>query len=164
MVLKTIPLILCMNFEPNPSRVQEIECRNLFLKKLGHVVTLKIESRSPNPSINSRDRVQTSVHFWPIIWLFWALLPWKLGQGHQNLIKSSSCPSVIAMEICFKSIHSFMRYFADKKLSRQCWRWLTLGSAQKAVCPPPFGGGDKKKILSSSTLKVGLQNFNKGLP
>ena len=32
--------------------------------------------------------------------------PWKFGQGHQNLIKSSSCRSIInciSMQICFQS-------------------------------------------------------------
>ena len=30
---------------------------------------------------------------------------WKLGQGHQNLIKSSSCPNVISMLIWFQLAH-----------------------------------------------------------
>ena len=32
------------------------------------------------------------------------LWPWKYGQGHQNLISSSSCPNVIFMQIWLKSI------------------------------------------------------------
>ena len=44
-------------------------------------------------------------HF-PTIWaLLW---PWKLGQGHQNLISSFSCHNNIVVQVWSKSIHSFI--------------------------------------------------------
>ena len=40
--------------------------------------------------------------------------PWKIGQGHQHQISSSSCPNVISMQMWLKSANQFMRYGAHK--------------------------------------------------
>ena len=57
--------------------------------------------------------------------------PWKLDQGHQNLISSSSCPNVISMQIWSKSANWFTRYCAHKKLSR----WRQQDPHQKQYVP-----------------------------
>ena len=47
------------------------------------------------------------------------------------------------MQIKLKSTHRFMRYRANKKVSRQRWRRLRRqqGLHQKQYVPLPFGGG-----------------------
>ena len=66
--------------------------------------------------------------------------PWKLGQGHQKRISSSSCPNVISMQIWLKSANQFMRHRTDKKLSHRRWHQQIR---TKNNVPLPFGGGHK---------------------
>ena len=41
----------------------------------------------------------------------------KMGQGHQNLISTFTCPSIVDVQVWLKSIHSFKRQSADKPFS-----------------------------------------------
>ena len=46
----------------------------------------------------------------PYFWHFKApVWPWKLGQGHQNIINSSPSPNYVSMQDWLKSIHWFRR-------------------------------------------------------
>ena len=54
----------------------------------------------PNPLIGSGDRVQTRLIFTVFI-VWW---PWKLGQGHQNLINSFNYPNDIIHKVWPESI------------------------------------------------------------
>ena len=54
--------------------------KNLF----SHVPMVFLCKFCQNPTVGSGDRVQTRLSFTVFI-VWW---PWKLGQGHQNLIKS----------------------------------------------------------------------------
>ena len=49
-----------------------------------------------------------------------------MGQGHQNLISSFTCPSNIDVQVWLKSIHSFKRYGADKPFSNNLSPPVTL--------------------------------------
>ena len=75
-----------------------------------------------NPSIRSGDRVQTRLIF--TIFIVW--WPWKLGQGHQNLINSFNYPSETIHKVWPESIIWFKRQSADKlfvvKIGHsKCW-------------------------------------------
>ena len=63
-----------------------------ILSFLSHVPIVFLCKFGPNQPIGSGDRVQTRLIF-AIFTVWW---PWKLGQAHQNLIKSLNHPYVIA--------------------------------------------------------------------
>ena len=67
---------------------------------------------SQNPPIGSGDRVQTRLIFTVLI-VWW---PWKLGQGHQNLISSFNYPNDTIHKVWPESIICFKRQSADKLL------------------------------------------------
>ena len=95
-------------------------CTHTFWLKFGSLSptkTLKNRSRSPKPNLlfimsqcyihaNLVEICQPVYEIWctqahfglnlAVIVLQW---PWKLFQGHQNLINSSSCPNVTSMQI-----------------------------------------------------------------
>ena len=100
--------------------VHDIVHISTFWLKFGSLspaVTLKNRSRSPKPNqlftmsqyyihANLVEICQPVHEIWCTQALFGLDLavwvpqwPWKLGQGHQNLINSSSCPNVISMQI-----------------------------------------------------------------
>ena len=72
-----------------------------------------------NPSFGSRDRVQTSLcvcvggggQNFTLKVLAW---PLKWGQGHLNLIISSTCPNGVAMQVKSKSTNWFRIYNAER--------------------------------------------------
>ena len=121
---------------------------NIFWLKFGGLslaVTLKFRSRSSNPIqlfimskcyihanlVKIRQLVHeilcTQASFGSNLAVLVPHWPWKTGQGHQNLISSSSCPNVISMQIWLKSADQLMRYGAHKHF------WLTFGSLNPAV-------------------------------
>ena len=79
--------------------------------------------------------------------VFLLLWPWKLGQGHQNLISSLLCPNYISMQIWQESNHWFTRYCADKKVwcQPQCQR----DPHQKQYVPLTWGGGHNYLLCMS---------------
>ena len=119
--------------------VKEMEGRQGSFYNLYSVVTLKIRSRSPKsdqifkPSqcynIWSLVRIHHSVqdaHKLFLGQIVWS--PWKLGQGHQNLIKSLNHPSVTIYEVWPESIIWLKRKGAflggkNLKISVLVWPW-----------------------------------------
>ena len=61
-----------------------------------------------NPSFGSRDRVQTSFFHQNFTFKV-PVCPWKRGQGHQNTIISSPCPSGVSMQVWSKFTNWFRR-------------------------------------------------------
>ena len=88
------------------------------------------ENRSKTTRVRERKRMETPG--------YWPLWPWKLGQGHRNLITPFSCPNDVSVPVWSKSIQWFRRYRADKKLRRRRRR----DPHQKKICPPPLRRGD----------------------
>ena len=81
----------------------------------------------PYPTIGSGDREQTRLIF--TVFIVW---PSKLGQGHQNLIKSLNHPSIIIYEVWPESVIWFKRQGTDKlfgskfenfKMLVWLWKW-----------------------------------------
>ena len=73
--------------------------------------------------------------------------PWKLCQGHQNLINSLLCIIVTSMQIWLKSTHQFTRY-VNKSDTLKPTPLPTLtprptGSASKTMSPSPSVGNIK---------------------
>ena len=56
--------------------------------------------------------------------------PWKLDQGHQNLISFLSCPNVISTQIWLKSASWFMWYWAHKHLLAQIWKFKSCNDLE----------------------------------
>ena len=78
---------------------------------------------------------------------FTLLWPWKLGQGHPNLIKSSSCPNVIKSSSCPNVISIQIRnqsanhlYLVLKKGSCQCCGLQKRDQHQNNMPPSSFVG------------------------
>ena len=63
-----------------------------------------------NPSIGFQDIELERL----ISTVFMDSWPWKLGQGHQNLINSEPPPNNALVQVCSKSIHLFRRYRVRK--------------------------------------------------
>ena len=117
-----------------------------------------------NPPTGSGEGVQTRLIFTVFI-VWWS---WKLGQGHQNLIKSFNYPKVTIHKVWPESFIWFKRYGADMlflvkiwqsagvtlkmpvwsesthwfRRQEAMWTQMLLGSPPKAICPPsPSVGG-----------------------
>ena len=73
-------------------------------------------------------------------YIFSSALTFKLGQGHQNQIKSFSCLNVISMQFWFQIGHKFTRHLAHQKQSGrgQCRHQR---DPQKNNISSPFGRG-----------------------
>ena len=65
---------------------------------------------SQNPFICSEDIASENL-IWSVFIGWW---PWKLGQGHQNLINSEPPPNNALVQVWSKSIHLFRRYRVRK--------------------------------------------------
>ena len=143
-----IPMIQYIKFGRNPSFDSRDSWQtSLFLSKFdiqSTGVTLKMRSRSPKSNhffpmsqwcfyaslvkihqlvqeIECRQgsRVQTRLIFTTFI-VWW---PWKLGQGHQTLIKSLNHPNVTIYEVWPESVIWFKRYGADKLFLVKIWNF-----------------------------------------
>ena len=75
-----------------------------------HVSVVFLCKFGQNPPIGSGDRVQTMLIF--TVFTVWC--PWKLGQGHQNLINSFNYPNDTIHKVWPESIIWFKRQSADK--------------------------------------------------
>ena len=74
-----------------------------------NVVSMQVWSKSTN-WLKKKNRVQTRLIFTVLI----AWWPWKLGQSHQNLIKSFNYPIDTIHKVWPESIIWFKRQAADK--------------------------------------------------
>ena len=88
-----------------PNHSLPVSTRIQSLKKIGQKL-LKLESRNKWRHLD----------FQTVNWPLW---PWKLGQGHWNLITPFGCPNEVSVPVWSKSIQWFRRYCADKKLRRR---------------------------------------------
>ena len=103
----------------------------LYLKISAHTENITMfseETMSPNPPIGSGDIAQTRL----IFTVFIVCWPWKLGQGHQNLINSFNYPNDTIHKVWSESIIWFKRWCADKlffgqnvtfKMLVWSWKW-----------------------------------------
>ena len=91
-----------------------------FPGKTNQEICFLRKTMSPNPPIGSGDRVQTRLIF--TIFIMW--WPWKLGQGHQNLITSFLPPNNVSVQVWSKS------------MCRQWAMGTPTRSPPKAICTP----------------------------
>ena len=80
---------------------------------------LSLRKFGQNPPIGSLHRLQEKLIFTVLI-MWW---PGKLGQGHQNLIKSFNYPNDTIHEACSESIIRFKRWGVGKLFfgHSKCW-------------------------------------------
>ena len=105
----------------------------------------------PNPPFGSGDRVQTRLIFRVFI-VWW---PWKLGQGHQNLINSFDYPNDTIHKVWPESIIRFKRR-VQKSFFVNIWH-------SKCLCDLENQGHQNIIISSLYLSDVSVQVWSKSM-